>query len=122
MRAVQAGGHRDDALRLEMLGLIEQRHVAQRAHRIARGYRRRHAVLHPQRRPGVAQLVAVFDVVVDEREIVQQLDGGGRGERVLTVGAFGFGGGDQNARAQSFPAFGPRIVKGEMVAHHRADR
>ncbi len=37
----------------------------------------------PDRLPAVAQPIAVFDVVVDERVVVEQFDGGARGERAL---------------------------------------
>ncbi len=68
---------------------VEQRRVAERAHRVAGRQRGRDTVAHPERRAPVAQLVSVLDVVVDEREVVQQLDRGRRGERVFRRRAFG---------------------------------
>ncbi len=70
----------------------------------------------------MAQLVAVLDVVVHQREVVQQLDRRRRGERVLALRAFGLGRRDQDPRTQPLAALAVGIVEGEVLAHQRADR
>ena len=50
-----------------------------------------------------AELVAVLDVVVDQREVVDQLDGDGRGERPVRVSAERLARPERQRRADALP-------------------
>ncbi len=91
VRFVQERQHLQDAPGIEMRRRLLEAQEAQRAHRVAGVDRPRHAVRAPQGRPSVAQLVAVLDVVVDERIVVEDLDGHRGVERLLDRRAFADG-------------------------------
>ena len=65
-------------------------------------------------------LVAILDVVVDEREVVQQFERRRRAKRIFGAAAFTFRDGDEDARTQPLPAFRLRVVEGEVFANQRA--
>ena len=67
----------------------------------------------------VARLVAVFDVVVDQREVVHQLDGDGDGQGLLEVAAEGFAGQEAEGGSQALGEVGHALCgPAEVVAQH----
>ena len=93
---VEDGGRRHAAL-LQ----VEQRQIGQHVHAVAGVDRLRFAPQLPHRRAVVAHGVAVFDVVVDEREVVQQLQRHGGGDGPRSVAAACFDGQQTEQRAQA---------------------
>ncbi len=81
---------------------VLQAQKTQGAHRIAGVDRRADAVLAPQRAPAVAQFVAVFDVVVNQRIVMEDFDGDGGVERVLDRRAFAERNAQHHLRPQAF--------------------
>ncbi len=83
MCLVQQGEHRQNPPRIEVRGRVFEAEKAERTHRVAGVDCPCDAVRTPQRRAAVTQLVAILDVVVHERIIVEDLDRNGCVERVL---------------------------------------
>src|SRR5580704_2859708 len=73
MGFVKQRQHLQDATSVQMRGRVFETEKAQRAHCIARIDGLRDAVSAPERSASVAQLVAVFYVVVNERIVVKNL-------------------------------------------------
>ncbi len=67
----------------------------------------------------MAHLIAVLDIVVDEREVVQQLECGRGAERNGAISTFALGDGEQDLRAQTLAALCLRIVEPEVLADQR---
>ncbi len=74
VRIVQHLHHRVDTMRRQLRGISQQREIRDGAHRVARIDPVRDAIARPNRFGAMTQLVAILDIVVDERIIVQALD------------------------------------------------
>jgi len=120
---VQHAEHLDDAVGRHDGFLVEQRQVTDRAERITRINSLCDPITRPNRRLAVAQLVAVFDVVVHERVVMEDLDRDGRVERAFKPAALGEGGSQEQLWTQALPRLHrSRCVVAEVVADHLIDR
>ena len=114
--------HLDDPIRHERL-FVEQREVADRAECVARVDTVRHSVARPRGRPAVPKFVAIFDIIVNERIIMKDLDRDGRVDgtfdrtALLECGPQEYLGPEALARLRFFE----RVVA-EMVTDHVVDR
>ena len=81
----------EDAFRRDVvLAQAVERHVRHGVQRITCIDGLRCTPYRPHRRSSAPQPIAVFDVVVNQREVVQQFDGGGGGQGGVPVAAGGF--------------------------------
>ena len=102
-------------------------HMCHREQRIAGVDRLRVAPHFPQRRTTAPQRIAVFDVVVDQREVVQQFDRGRGGQGGVPVAAGGFAGEQRQHRANAFAGIELRgleigIDPAQMIMQHAVKR
>src|SRR5919204_5676132 len=89
----------------------EERPERERRDPVAGVDRLRLAPDRPDRGPAAPRLVAILDVVVDEREVVRELQGAGRGQGVLDVASEGGRGPETQVRAHVLSAgLGGRAV------------
>ena len=100
-----------------------QREKTQRTHRVAGIDRLGDAVHAPQRAASVTKLIAILDVVVNQRIVVQQLHRGSCIERMLERRAFGFADAHEHRRAQTFSTPRRPVWRvTEVVREHFGDR
>ena len=81
-----------------------------------------HAPDLPDRGPTAAQLVAVLNVVEDQREIVHQLDGDGRPQRVRVALTKGFAGEQGDIRPQPLAGALAGLAQPEVVLDHLGEQ
>ena len=100
--------------RPEPLHIVEQRLQPHEDQRVADVDRRRRPVQRVQGRPPTPRVALVFDIVVDEKGVVQQLDGHGGLQRVVLAGAEGSRR-RQTEAGTEHPATAARIVGDQVV-------
>ncbi len=83
MRFVQRAHHVQDALLGMMRRRVHENQETHRAQRVSGVESLRYSVHGPERAPAMPQFVPVFDVVMDERIVVENLDRSGRIERAF---------------------------------------
>jgi hypothetical protein len=87
-------------------------------HAVARIDRLGYAPHAPDRRPVMARRILVLDVVVDEREVVEELDRGGRRKRATGVAGERLVDERAEHRAEPFTRGSSSRVQPEVVQHH----
>ena len=123
---VGVGKDRHEVALKGRIGAGQRRHdpVAEAEQVVAGVDRRRDAPLHVHRRLPIPHLVVVFDIVMDERRLVEDLDRHGsrlhrfarRRGQLWPVGPHGVIGGQRDEWPQELPA------TGEEIARHRGRR
>jgi len=89
-----------------------------REHPVAGVDRLRHAPHAPHGRPVVTRGILVLDVVVDQGEVVEQLDRGGRRQRRARVAGEGLVNEGAEHRSQPLPGGASLGLEAEVVQHH----
>ena len=94
------------------------REARDREHPVSGVDRLRHAPDAPDRRPVVARRILIFDVVVDQGEVVKQLDRRGRRQRAPRVAGQRFVHERAEHRPEPLSRRASLRIQAEVVQHH----